>query len=150
LAAGMFCTVVVALLLAVALSTIKVRGAGRIPAPGTKVTSTEGPCLAFNGLRDAVIEDVIVGPCAGNGIELIDSHNVTVRGVTVSGTAGSGIYVVGSSSISIEESRVSGGVSGIYAVSSTSVQASCNTIENPRGPAPRGQLVQFDKVTGPG
>ena len=119
-------------------------------APGTKVTSVEGPCLTFNGLRDAIIENVVIGPCAGNGIELFDSHNVTLRSVSISGTAQSGIYIYGSSSIGIEESSISGGVSGVYAVSSSGVRVSCNSIENPLGPVPRGQLVQFDKASGEG
>lgn len=119
-------------------------------APGQKIANPKGPCLTFNGLRDAIIEDVVIGPCAGNGIELFDSHNVLIRSVTISGTGKSGIYVLGSSDIAVEESRISDTVSGVYAISSRGVRVSCNTIENPRGPVPRGQLVQFDKVTGEG
>ena len=115
-------------------------------APGSKVASSDGPCLSFNGLRDATVENLAIGPCAGNGIEFYDSHNVTVRNVVISGTTLSGIYIFGSTSISVEESRITGGASGVYAVGSSSIRVSCNTIENPRGPVPRGQLVQFDKV----
>ncbi len=117
-------------------------------APGSKVASSDGPCLSFNGLRDATVENLAIGPCAGNGIEFYDSHNVTVRNVVISGTTLSGIYIFGSTSISVEESRITGGASGVYAVGSSSIRVSCNTIENPRGPVPRGRLVQFDKVTG--
>lgn len=119
-----------------------------VPAPGSKLTNDKGSCLVLHGLKEAVVEDLTIGPCAGNGIELIDSHNVTVRNVRIADTAQSGIYVLGSSSISISESRISNTISGIYAVDSTVIDVSCNTIENPRGPIPRGQFVQFDKVTG--
>jgi hypothetical protein len=159
-AATILCAVAIVLLLAM-LPAVHVSDAADIDsrsppqpsnafAPGSKVSSSEGPCLTFNGLRDAIIENVVIGPCAGNGIELFDSHNVTLRSIAISGTAQSGIYIFESSSISVEESSISGGVSGVYAVSSSGVRVSCNTIENPRGPVPRGQLVQFDKVTGKG
>ena len=158
--AGMSCVAGVAFLLAIAPTVHGSDAAGTngIPkpqpsfaiTPGTKVASAEGPCLTFNGLRDAIIENVVIGPCAGNGIELFDSHNVTLRSVAISGTEQSGIYIYGSSSIRIEESSISGGVSGVYAVNSSGVRVSCNSIENPLGPVPRGQLVQFDKATGEG
>jgi parallel beta-helix repeat protein len=123
-------------------------GATAVPPPGSKLTDAKASCLVLNGLKDAVIENLDIGPCAGNGIELIDSHNVTIRDVRIDGTGGSGIYVLGSSSIRISESRITDTISGIYAVSSTVVDVSCNTIENPRGPIPRGQFVQFDTVSG--
>jgi len=115
-----------------------------------QVTNADGPCLTFTGLHDETIENLIVGPCRGNGIEIYDSSNVTVRNVAVSGAAGIAIYVAGSSHVTIEESRIEGGSSGVYAVDSTGVRVSCNTIDNPQGPVPRGQFVQFDKVTGEG
>ncbi len=119
-----------------------------VPPPGSKLTNASGSCLALHGLKDAVIADLDIGPCGGNGIELIDSHNVTIRNVRIAGTQQSGIYALGSSSIQVTESYISDTISGIYAVSSTLIDVSCNTIENPRGPIPRGQFVQFDKVTG--
>ena len=117
-------------------------------APGSKIASSDGSCLAFTGLKDVVIEDVTIGPCAGHGIELRDSHNVTIRNVTISDTAQSGIYVIGSTGIRIEESKISNTISGVYILASSAVTVSCNSLKNPRGPIPRGQFVQFDKVHG--
>jgi len=119
-----------------------------VPPPGSKLTNAKASCLAMRGLKNAVIADLVIGPCNGNGIELIDSHNVTIQNVQITGTAQSGIYILGSSSIRITESRISDTISGIYAVDTTQVDVECNTIENPRGPIPRGQFVQFDKVQG--
>jgi hypothetical protein len=121
-----------------------------IPAPGTTVSNADGSCLKLTGLRDVVIQNVALGPCGGYGIELFDSQNVTIRAVTISGIAQSAIYIFNSSNVVVEESRITGGLSGVYAVESTGVRVECNTIEDPRGPVPRGQFVQFDKVTGAG
>ncbi len=85
-------------------------------APGAKISSSTGACLSFKGLRDAVIKDVTLGPCAGNGIELYDSHNVTISNVAITDAGASGVYIVGSTSVTVEESRITGGLSGVYAV----------------------------------
>ena len=42
------------------------------------------------------------------------------------------------------------GASGVYAVASASIKVTNNRILNVQGPMPRGQLVQFNKVTGGG
>ena len=128
--------------------THKPNGRQSVARAGSKIANSRGPCLSFRGLKDSIIENIIVGPCRGNGIELRDSHNVTVRNVTITDAAGSGILAIGSSSIEVTESRISGGVTGVNVIHSSGVRVSCNTIEDPRGPIPRGQLVQFNNVTG--
>ncbi len=111
-------------------------------------TNPNGSCLVLKGLKNKVIENKVIGPCGKDGIEIWDSENVTIRNVTISDTAGSGIYIHGSTAIEVTESRISKTISGIYAVSSSGIKVGCNTIEDPRGPIPRGQFVQFDKVAG--
>jgi parallel beta-helix repeat protein len=103
----------------------------------------------LRNLHDVVVENLTIGPCGKIGIELIDSEQVTLRNVTVTDTNDVGIYVDGSSSVVVEGSRITNTLSGVYAVRSTGVRVRCNTIEDVRGPIPRGQFVQFDKVTGP-
>jgi parallel beta-helix repeat protein len=117
-------------------------------AEETPLTNPNGTCLELRGVKDRVIENRVIGPCGGNGIELWDSQNITIRNVVITDTAASGIYIHGSTSIAISESRISNTISGIYAISSSGIKVGCNTIEDPRGPVPRGQFVQFDKVSG--
>jgi hypothetical protein len=101
-------------------------------------------------VRDRVIENHEIGPCAGAGIEIWNSQNVVIRGTTINDTASVGVYVFGSTGVSVTESRITDAASGVYAVESTGVRVGCNTIEDVTGPMPRGQLVQFDKVRGEG
>jgi parallel beta-helix repeat protein len=115
---------------------------------GVPLTNPNGPCLELRGLKNKVIENRVIGPCGGNGIELWDSENVTIRNVVITDTTASGIYIHGSKSVEISESRISNTISGIYAVASSGIRVSCNAIEDPRGPIPRGQFVQFDTVIG--
>ena len=113
-----------------------------------RISNPNGPCLSIHNARDRVIKDLILGPCGGHGIEILDSRDITIQGVTIENTKDSGIYVEDSSNVEITESRVANTISGIYAVASKGIRVSCNTIVNPRGPIPRGQFVQFNKVRG--
>jgi hypothetical protein len=97
------------------------------------VVNPEGSCLSFTGLKDAIIENLVVGPCAAHGIELHDSHNVTIRNVVIADTVQSGIYIAGSTSIDIEP--ISKGVSG-GTFRPGRHQASC-THREPSRPIPR-------------
>lgn len=125
---------------------VDVRAPGQ--EPGTQISNPKGTCLVLSGVKDKIIENLAIGPCGGHGIELLDSRNVTIRNVVITDTVESGIYIAGSTSVEVTESRISNGVSGVYALDSSGIRVTCNTIEDPRGPIPRGQLVQFDKVTG--
>ena len=117
-------------------------------ATASKLANPKGSCLKLNDLKDAVIENLVIGPCGDHGIELHNSHNVTIRNVVIKDTTQCGIYITGSTAIEVSESRISDPISGIYVVDSSGIKVSCNTVTNPRGPIPRGQFIQFDKVTG--
>lgn len=119
-----------------------------VPQSGTTVANEKDSCLTFEGLRDAIIENVVVGPCGGHGIELIDSKRVLIRNVTIRGTVGSGVFIMGSDDVEVSESEISDTITGVYAEKSKSIRVACNTIVNPRGPIPRGQYAQFNQVKG--
>ena len=109
-----------------------------------------GTCLTYQGIHDAIIENITIGPCANHGILLIDSQRVTIRNVTIHDTGETGIYVRGSQSIDIIGNTITNSITGIVALASEAVNVSCNTLENVRGPIPSGQFVQFNDVHGPG
>ena len=115
---------------------------------GKSFQTLSGPCLVLSGLKNAIVENVAIGPCAEEGLVLIDSDNVLVRNLTVQNTGGAGIYVRGSKSITISSSNVTDGVTGISVLDSQGVNVECNSIRDVRGPIPAGQFIQFDKVTG--
>jgi parallel beta-helix repeat protein len=112
------------------------------------LTNPKGNCLELRGVKNKVIENQVIGPCGENGIELWESENITIRNVVIKDTTASGIYIYGSKSVEITESRITNTVSGVYAVESSGIKVGCNTIDDPRGPIPRGQFVQFNEVVG--
>lgn len=118
--------------------------------PGSVLSNPDGHCLHLEGLADAVIEDIEIGPCGRRGISLADSRRVLIRNVTVRDTGESGIYILASEDVEIVDSHVENAANGIFAQESRRIRVDCNTVEDVRGPVPTGQFVQFNTVRGPG
>ena len=116
--------------------------------PQQTLSNANGPCLVIRGENNRVVENLRIGPCGGNGIEIWNSQNVTLRNVTIADTASAGVYIENSTFVQVNESKISNTLVGVNAVSSRNVAVQCNTIEDPRGPVPRGQFVQYNKVNG--
>jgi hypothetical protein len=52
------------------------------PASGNSsekaLTNPNGACLELRGVKDMVLENRVIGPCGGNGIEIWDSENIMI------------------------------------------------------------------------
>jgi parallel beta-helix repeat protein len=111
----------------------------RAPASGNPsekaLTDPNGACLELRGVKDMVLENRVIGPCGGNGIEIWDSENITIRNVVIKDTTARGIYMHGSKSIDISESEIRNTISGIYAISSTGYS---RLLQHDRRPARAG------------
>jgi hypothetical protein len=114
------------------------------------LTNRNGPCLSIKEMVDVTIENMRIGPCGGHGIDIFGSRRVTVRNVSIEHTGGSGIFVLRSENVTVENNVIEDNITNVSAQDSQGVTVRCNRLRNPRGPIPRGQFVQFDKVYGPG
>lgn len=118
---------------------------------GARITNPHGPCVEIrDGSNDIRVEEVEIGPCGGDGIIVRASANVVIRRVHIHNTAGNGVTIEGSTGVVVADSRVNKVSTGVYALDSRQIEVSRNRFRNVVGPMPRGQFVQFDKVTGPG
>jgi hypothetical protein len=113
-------------------------------------TSRDGPCLSIKERVDVTIENVRIGPCSGHGIDVFASRNIVIRNVVIEHTGGSGIFILNSENVTVERNTIADNITNVSAQSSQGVVVRCNRLRNPRGPIPRGQFVQFDKVYGAG
>jgi len=99
---------------------------------GRKIFNLKGPCIIIPiNISDVVIKNNKIGPCGSTvddvGIRIEDNaHHITVKGNVIHDVA-SGLYAVRSRNPIIFENNI------VYDV---------------RGPMPRGQMIQFDSVTG--
>lgn len=83
--------------------------------------------IKASGVKNLRIYNSRIRNSANNAVSLDDCHNVVIQGNLMEKVA-----------------------SGVYAHKSTAVQVVGNLCYDVQGPMPRGQLVQFDKVTGAG
>ncbi|HLP03995.1 MAG TPA: right-handed parallel beta-helix repeat-containing protein [Paludibacter sp.] len=94
---------------------------------GLNISNSKGNCITLSDCSDITIENCKLGPAIGEGISIRNCNNIVIR------------------NCSMESIRT-----GVYAVASSGIKVVYNDVKNVKGPMPRGQMVQFDKVTGPG
>ncbi|MBB6430544.1 right-handed parallel beta-helix repeat-containing protein [Algisphaera agarilytica] len=83
--------------------------------------------IRASGVENLRIYNSHIHNSPNNAVSLDDCHDVVIQG-----------------------NRIENVASGVYAHKSTAVQVVGNLCFDVKGPMPRGQLVQFDKVTGEG
>lgn len=128
-----------------------ISGQSGVVLTGIRITNPDGPCIDIrDGSDDIRIEEVEIGPCAGDGIMVRASTRIVLRAVYIHDTTGNGVTIEESTGVLLTQSRVENTSSGLYALNSRGVDVSRNSFRNVLGPMPRGQFVQFDKVKGPG
>ncbi len=94
--------------------------------------------------------DIVISACDLRSIEVVECQNVTIRNCWIHDSARCAVEISKSRKVLVQGCRIEDVVSGVYAVESQQVQVVGNFVRNVKGPFPRGQLAQFDKVTGAG
>ena len=85
------------------------------------------PVITIRNSKRIRIEDCKIGPCKGEAVNIYACEGITVT-----------------------ENRFEAVSTGVYALDSRHIEVTRNRCLNVHGPFPRGQLAQFDKVTGGG
>ncbi len=93
---------------------------------GLEITNPDGHCIRLNNCTNITIENCFLRDASGNGVNVENSSNITVTNCSMESIA-TGVYVQGQSS---------------------QIQVLYNTCVNVNGPFPRGQLTQFNGVSG--
>ena len=94
---------------------------------GLQITNASGPCITLSNCSNITIQNCKLGPSLGDGVDLSNCTNITITNCSMSDVA-SGLHAY-----------MGSGISFIY-----------NDILNVKGPYPRGQMAQFDNVSGTG
>jgi len=92
--------------------------------------------------------DVEIIDCDLAAIELSECQRVVVRNCRLHDTPRNGVSLYRSQEIWVEGCQIERVASGVYADQCQGVQVVGNSVRNVLGPYPRGQLAQFDNVTG--
>ncbi|MGH9630256.1 MAG: right-handed parallel beta-helix repeat-containing protein [Bryobacteraceae bacterium] len=129
---------------------IHIYGQRYITLKGLRISNPTGTCIEIgNGASNIRIEDSEIGPCRGHGIRVSGSRQITIAGVQIHDTTENGVDIYDSHYVDVLHSTFARNRGGIYALDSRSIEVRGNRFSNARGPSPRGQFVQFDKVNGP-
>jgi hypothetical protein len=121
-----------------------------------KISSTTGSCILIVNSTNITIQNSEVGPCTApngalsSGIGVFQSNSVSIQAVNIHDTQEVGIAVTGGQGFALTQSSITRSSGGVYANTTTGVKIDHNQFLNMIGPRPRGQFVQFDKVTGSG
>jgi hypothetical protein len=116
----------------------------------TYVTSAP---LTYTGQSNFTISGVSITAGSVPAITLNNCTNVHIKlsrfvnGTTVNAV---GVYLYKCTNVTIESSYFSNVASGVYANQSTMIYVANNQMLNMKGPAPRGQFVQFNQCYGGG
>lgn len=92
-----------------------------------QITNPSGHCISLSNCNNIVIQKCKLGPSKKEGVYLYHCSNVTIMNCFMN---------------SIE--------TGVYAVECSGIKVNNNDVKNVQGPMPRGQMVQFNNVSGTG
>jgi len=145
-------------------------GAAPIPADGSfiiknqshkvykrlRITSSAGDCVKIIDSHDITIENSEIGPCAGNGVNIMGGGDIQIFDSYIHPETLSkgccdhndGVYAHHTSRIAVQGNVIAYGESNVEGIKNvTGLVVIGNFLLNPRGPYPRGQNVQAWKAS---
>lgn len=106
--------------------------------------------LELEGLKDTIIANVDISNTTRPILKLSNCSNITIKNCTLTNSTDVAIFLYRCRNISIKNCYISNVSTGVYALESQTIKVIANTVRNVTGPFPRGQMVQFDDVSGAG
>ena len=104
--------------------------------------------------RNVTIKCLNIGNMPRHGIRITNSQNVKILDTWIHDLAGNSpmlaIDIAESTDILLEGNRLEQVRSGVYVLGGPGIVFRGNRVVNVMGPFPRGQMIQFNKVSGPG
>jgi nitrous oxidase accessory protein NosD len=94
--------------------------------------------------------DITIISCDVRSIRMVNCSNIRVVNSYIHDTARVGVELENCRNVLVQGNRIERISTGVYALQSEGVRVVGNYVQDVRGPMPRGQMVQFDKVFGSG
>jgi hypothetical protein len=111
---------------------------------------TKSEPLVIDGKTDLTINGLEISNPQGNGITIRNSKRIRIEGCKIGPCKGEAVNIYACDGITVTGNRFEAISTGVYALDSRHIEVTHNRCLNLHGPFPRGQLAQFDKVTGGG
>ena len=113
-------------------------------------TYTKSAPIAWNGISNQTISGLEFSNTPSHCIQLTNCSNITIKNCKFSHAKGQGVDLDNCKNITITNCAMDSIVTGVYAANSSGIKVTYNDVRNVLGPMPKGQMVQFDKVSGGG
>jgi nitrous oxidase accessory protein NosD len=106
--------------------------------------------LVIDGKADLTISGLDIANPKGNGITIRNSKRIRIENCKIGQCNGEAVNIYACDGVTVSGNRFEAVSTGVYALESRRIEVIRNRCLDVRGPFPRGQLAQFDKVTGGG
>ncbi|MFD0750812.1 right-handed parallel beta-helix repeat-containing protein [Mucilaginibacter calamicampi] len=116
----------------------------------TRPLIAEDKGLEFENLHDTTISNISIQNIKQPCLKFSNCSNITIKKCTLSNSTDVAIFLYKCRNVTIENCYITNVSTGVYALESQGIKIINNTVLNVNGPFPRGQMVQFDEVSGAG
>ena len=106
--------------------------------------------IVWNGVNNAIISKLQITNTSGHCISLINCSNITIEDCKLGPSLGNAVDIDHCTNITITNCSMANIASGVYVCTGSGISVTYNDILNVQGPFPRGQMVQFNTVSGTG
>jgi len=106
--------------------------------------------VIWDGINNSTITAIQITNPSGHCISLTNCNNIIIQNCKLGPSRKEGVYLYKCTNIVIINCSMSENETGVYATLSQGIRVDSNDVQNVQGPFPKGQMVQFDKVTGEG
>jgi len=104
--------------------------------------------ILLNGVHDRIITGLEIINSKTNCIDLRECYNIKIQNCRFISSKGEGVFLYNCKNITITNCYMENVSTGVLAVACQGINVSYNQVKNVQGPFPRGQMVQFDSVSG--
>lgn len=130
------------------MSEVVIPGQNQILAPPSSYTASDP--IVWNGLKDKTISNLEINNPDGHCIKLVNCSNITIQNCRLGPSKGEGVFLYNCANVTVTNCAMDSVESGVVADIGSGIKVTHNNVKNVLGPMPRGQMVQFGNVNGPG
>lgn len=111
---------------------------------------TDSAPIVLDGVNNQTISNLKITNTSGHCIKLSNCSNITIQNCKLGPSKGEGVFLSNCKNITVTNCSMDAVESGVVADIGSGIKVTYNDVRNVQGPMPRGQMVQFGNVSGPG
>ncbi len=113
-------------------------------------TYTSSAPIVYSGISNKTITGLAISNKTGHCISLTNCSNITISNCKLGASKNEGVFLYKCTNITVTNCTMDSIETGVYAELSSGIKVIYNDVKNVQGPMPRGQMAQFNNVSGGG